>query len=279
MSDQPTTPAPTQPEYDNIQACRVVRNLTHSHLGHMADAIRDWCNAKYVPGRAARDIADKLADNIEYYYPVDQSVLFVHINNKKLLEWFHVRFTQLMRWSAADGASSINAERFAKVAEAAGDRLADLERAPDPSVDLGQHAIDQVFPSSDKDATESPDRDAIAEGISAVLSSNGVDSPLIHWWINASIEDALATAPKAEEYGSIELAEAGHVLASLMRHPIHAGNDAAAMETQIFQYVLGKIGRWVAAMRRGERVSDDTLFDIGIYVKMVRKIRETGVWP
>ena len=120
----------------------------------------------------------------------------------------------------------------------------------------------------------------VLEGISSVLSSNGIDSPLIHWWMHDAFAEALATAPKAEEYGSTELAEAGHVLSSLLAHPIESPtSDAAAMETQIFQYVLGKIGRWTAAMRRGERVSDDTLFDIGVYVRMVHKIRQTGEWP
>ena len=120
----------------------------------------------------------------------------------------------------------------------------------------------------------------ILEGISAVLSSNGIDSPLIHWWMQDAFAEAMATAPKAEEYGSTELAEAGHVLGSLLAKPLeNPVSDAAAMETQIFQYVLGKMGRWVAAMRRGDRVSDDTLFDIGVYVRMARKIRETGVWP
>ena len=121
---------------------------------------------------------------------------------------------------------------------------------------------------------------AILDGISAVLSSNGIESPLVHWWIHNAFSEAIATAPKAEEYGSAELAEAGHVLSSLLAIPIESPtSDAAAMETQIFQYVLGKIGRWTAAMRRGDRVSDDTLFDIGVYVRMVRKIRDTGEWP
>lgn len=123
---------------------------------------------------------------------------------------------------------------------------------------------------------------AVFEGISAVLASQGIDSPLVHWWVQDAVEEALHTAPKAEEYGSTELAEAGQILASMLANPL--GNQTpvnrqAAMETQIYQYVLGKVGRWTAAMRRGDRVSPDTLFDIGVYVKMVRKIRETGDWP
>ena len=121
---------------------------------------------------------------------------------------------------------------------------------------------------------------AIQEGIAAVLASNGVTDPLFHWWMQHAYEEAAHTLPKAIEYGSTELQEAGHILASLMSKPIEEPmSDAAAMETQIYQYVLGKVGRWTAAMRRGDRVSDDTLFDIGVYVTMVRKIRDTGEWP
>ena len=118
----------------------------------------------------------------------------------------------------------------------------------------------------------------VLEGLSAVLSSNGLDSPLIHWWIGFAFAEVMATAPKAEEYGSTELVEAGAVLQSMLSHPIGT-SDASAMEVQIYLYVLGKIGRWTAAMRCGERVSDDTLFDIGVYVRMAQKIRDTGEWP
>lgn len=103
------------------------------------------------------------------------------------------------------------------------------------------------------------------------------DHPVVAWWLADAREVAEATVPKAIEYGSIELVEAGRTLARLMgRDEV---SDQEAMETQIYQYVMGKMGRWTAAMGRGERVSDDTVFDILVYATMVRKIRQTGEWP
>ena len=99
----------------------------------------------------------------------------------------------------------------------------------------------------------------------------------VAWWVADAQENAEKTMPKAIEYGSIELVEAGRTLARLMGRP--NVSDQEAMETQIYQYVMGKMGRWTAAMSRGERVSDDTIFDLLVYATMVRKIRETGEWP
>ena len=42
---------------------------------------------------------------------------------------------------------------------------------------------------------------------------------------------------------------------------------------------LEEVEDTLAAIRRGEFVSDDTLFDIGVYVRMVQRMRETGNWP
>ncbi len=103
------------------------------------------------------------------------------------------------------------------------------------------------------------------------------DPPAVAWWLADAREVAEATMPKAVEYGSIELVEAGRTLARLMGRP--NVSDQEAMEVQIYQYVMGKMGRWTAAMSRGERVSDDTVFDILVYATMVRKIRQTGEWP
>jgi hypothetical protein len=109
----------------------------------------------------------------------------------------------------------------------------------------------------------------------------------ILWWLKSAYDEANATVVKAREYGSGELIYAGHVM-----NAIHEGralsfgedgtghiSDAVAAETQIFHYVLGKMGRWVAAMTRHEPVSDDTLFDIGVYVRMIQRIRASGAWP
>ena len=99
----------------------------------------------------------------------------------------------------------------------------------------------------------------------------------VAWWVADARENAEKTMPKAIEYGSVELIEAGRTLARLMGRP-HV-SDQEAMETMIWSYVQGKMGRWTAALNRGERVSDDTILDIQIYATMVKKIRDTGEWP
>lgn len=112
------------------------------------------------------------------------------------------------------------------------------------------------------------------------LPSEGQEDRLrasVAWWVSDAKENAEKTMPKAIEYGSIELVEAGRTLARLMGRP--DVSDQEAMETMIWSYVMGKMGRWTAALSRGERVSDDTIFDILVYATMVRKIRETGEWP
>ena len=43
--------------------------------------------------------------------------------------------------------------------------------------------------------------------------------------------------------------------------------------------IVGKMARWTDAIRTGRRVSDDTLFDLGIYVRMVHRVRAVGGWP
>lgn len=114
-------------------------------------------------------------------------------------------------------------------------------------------------------------------GGETIMPAPREDHPAVAWWLADAREVAEATMPKAVEYGSIELVEAGRTLARLIGRP--DVSDQEAMETQIYQYVMGKMGRWTAAMSRGERVSDDSILDILVYATMVRKIRQTGEWP
>lgn len=99
--------------------------------------------------------------------------------------------------------------------------------------------------------------------------------PIVLWWMQQAASEAVATVRKAREYGSTELKYAGHVLASLGGREV---SDAEAIELQCLQYCLGKLGRWVAAARRHDRVSDDSLFDLGVYVRMVQYTRKHGTW-
>lgn len=118
------------------------------------------------------------------------------------------------------------------------------------------------------------DQAVVLQRLQAVLE----DEPAaVRWWMVHAYEAAQRTLPKAIEYGSVELIEAGRILARLTNQTDRS--DQAAMEAQIYQYMIGKMSRWTAAMSRGERVSDDTIFDLMVYATMVRKIRETGEWP
>lgn len=96
-------------------------------------------------------------------------------------------------------------------------------------------------------------------------------------WLYAYIDREVGVMlQKAAEYGSVELIEAGRTLSSIMS--IDDIPDSWAAENQIYMYVTGKLGRWTAAMRRGEQVSQDTIHDIFVYCLMVLKLRETGEW-
>lgn len=104
------------------------------------------------------------------------------------------------------------------------------------------------------------------------------------WWHKLADREISATVPKALEYGSHDLVLIGREIAHAVmeRHPDafrEYNDDTVAAELGVFFYLLGKMARWTSAIREGKRVSDDTLFDIGVYVRMVQRIRETGQWP
>lgn len=97
------------------------------------------------------------------------------------------------------------------------------------------------------------------------------------WWLLTAQADMAMVAPKAVEYGSVELEEMGAALARMMgRSDLSA---ARRVELACWFYAMGKMQRWTAAVTRGEFVSDDTLTDLGVYTLMVRRAREAGTWP
>lgn len=101
-------------------------------------------------------------------------------------------------------------------------------------------------------------------------------SALESWWMAQADREIDATIPKAIEYGSTDLVAMGHDLARCAGRTV---SDEEAAELGVFFYVRGKVARWVDAVVDGRRVSDDTLFDIGVYVKMAQRIRKAGSWP
>ena len=103
---------------------------------------------------------------------------------------------------------------------------------------------------------------------------------LIQWWLGKAAAEIQPMVDKIIEYGgagrAVDLIEVGRELARLKDWEV---NDAEAAELGIYFYIRGKMGRWQAAISEGRGVSDDTLHDIGIYIRMVQRIREMGGWP
>lgn len=96
------------------------------------------------------------------------------------------------------------------------------------------------------------------------------------WWHDTAASEIEKTVPKAIEYGSTDLIDIGVMLARTMRREV---SEEEAAELGVFFYLIGKIARWQSAIERGERPSDDTLLDIGVYVRMAQRIRHAGGWP
>lgn len=99
---------------------------------------------------------------------------------------------------------------------------------------------------------------------------------LYDWWVEKAKDEAEAVVPKAVEYGADDLVVIGRELALLMGREV---DDEEATELGIYFYELGKMARWRSAIREGRRVSDDTLHDVGVYIRMAQRNREVGGWP
>lgn len=99
------------------------------------------------------------------------------------------------------------------------------------------------------------------------------------WWKRQAHEEIERTVPKAVEYGSGDLTEIGRKLveAGVGGDRLHTVEELN--ELGLYFYLVGKFARWASAIEEGRRVSDDTLFDIGVYVRMAQRNREVGGWP
>lgn len=98
------------------------------------------------------------------------------------------------------------------------------------------------------------------------------------WWLAAAQDEIERTIPKAIEYGAGDLIDLGRTMAKVLgRSDI---SDIEAAELGIFFYVQGKMARWTDAVAHRRAVSDDTLFDLGVYVRMAQRNRASASgWP
>lgn len=105
------------------------------------------------------------------------------------------------------------------------------------------------------------------------------DSPadiLARWWRDHAEAEIDMVVAKAIEYGARDLKVMGHELAAMAGREI---DDEEAAELGCAMYLAGKMARVTAAIAEGRRPSTDTYLDIGIYTRMVQRIREVGAWP
>jgi len=115
----------------------------------------------------------------------------------------------------------------------------------------------------------------LAEKLDAMTPSQ-LEALLTEWWMDKAEEEVRRTVPKAVEYGALDLIQIGQDLALTAGRTV---TDEEAAELGVYFYVRGKLARWTDAIVRGDRVSDDTLFDLGVYIRMAQRIRDAGGWP
>lgn len=116
--------------------------------------------------------------------------------------------------------------------------------------------------------------DLLLEMLRAATQGSGGD--LGKWWMEQASAEIERTVPKAIEYGAHDLVEIGRTLGRCMGRTL---SEEEMAEMGIYFYLVGKVARWTDAVTRGERPSDDTLFDIGVYIRMAQRVRAAGGWP
>lgn len=120
---------------------------------------------------------------------------------------------------------------------------------------------------------------AAAEQVSPSIAERLAD-----WWRRTAESEIDKTVAKATEYSGTggglpaDLVDFGRQIAFVQRRE-HDFTDAQLAEIGVWAYILGKVNRWSSALRNGRMVSDDTLLDIGVYVRIAQHIREEGTWP
>lgn len=108
---------------------------------------------------------------------------------------------------------------------------------------------------------------------------NGMAAELERWWLEKAQAEIEATVPKAIEYSATDLFDMGRDLLETMGRDLDSYSAGEIAELGVYVYLLGKVSRWKGAIKDGRRVSDDSLFDIGVYVRMAQRIRTVGRWP
>ena len=105
---------------------------------------------------------------------------------------------------------------------------------------------------------------------------------LKQWWRNLADDDAEVTAPKAIEYGSLDLDIMGEAMMALNPDAWQGATPAerkrVGQEMAIIFYLQGKIGRALSSLQQGQIPKDDTRFDTRIYANMWEYVARNGAW-
>lgn len=132
---------------------------------------------------------------------------------------------------------------------------------------------------------------AAAVDIASIAQATGIDwgrlgdtkgervALLKKFWQDMTDEEIEKVIPKAVEYGSADLEVMGEgmkvLLRSVFKRPIE---DAEALEMACAFYALGKVARMFGAYADGRMPNEDAAYDLGVYCRMIQKIRKTGSW-
>jgi hypothetical protein len=103
------------------------------------------------------------------------------------------------------------------------------------------------------------------------------EQALAGWWRAKAESEIEMVVAKAVEYGARDLVEMGRSLAHMAGR--EGLTDAQHAELGCLAYAVGKMARIEAAWHEGRMPSDDSWLDLGVYVRMVQRIREAGGWP
>lgn len=108
-----------------------------------------------------------------------------------------------------------------------------------------------------------------------VRDPDGLEQQLTAWWLDLAETEVKRVVPKAVEYGSGDLLAIGEDLARLSRLDL---TDAQKVELGIVFYTRGKMARIQSGIESGGWPSDDSWHDLGVYARMVQRVRSTGRW-
>lgn len=147
-----------------------------------------------------------------------------------------------------------------------------IREAVDRASETLARASGAQVPESVSEGHEDP-----TEGFDAVSALKG-------WWEQTAHDEIAGLTAKMVEYGGLEratdLEDIGRALVAAGVLPDqNRDSSSQSQELGIYFYLVGKFSRWTAAIREGRPVSDDTLHDIGIYVRMAQRVRAVGGWP